>query len=55
MFKDRLEYAVVKRLDTAFAEKDEPWTWEEVTYKELKSIIKQEYGSNIADVSEIPL
>ena len=55
LFKDKLEYAVVKRLDTAFAAKDVPWTWEEVTYDNLKSIMKDEYGSKIAEVSEVLL
>ena len=50
LFKDKLEYAVVKRLDTAFAAKDAPWTWEEVTYDDLKTIMKEEYGSKIAEV-----
>ena len=55
LFKDKLEYAVVKRLDTAFAAKGAPWTWEEVTYDDLKSIMKKEYGSKIAEVSEVLL
>ena len=55
LFKDKLEYAVVKRLDTAFAAKDAPWTWEEVTYDDLKTIMKEEYGSKIAEVSEVLL
>ena len=55
LFKDKLEYAVVKRLDTAFAAKEPPWTWEEVTYENLKSIMKDEYGSKIAEVSEVLL
>ena len=54
-FKDKLEYAVVRRLDTAFAAKDAPWTWNAVTYDQLKSIMKEEYGSKIADVSEVLL
>ena len=55
LFKDKLEYAVVKRLDTAFAAKEAPWTWEEVTYDDLKSIMKDEYGLKIAEVSEVLL
>ena len=55
LFKDKLEYAVVKRLDTAFAAKDPPWNWAEVTYDDLKAIMKEEYGSKIAEVSEVLL
>ena len=55
LFKDRLDYAVVKRLDTAFAAKDAPWTWAAVTYEQLKTIMKEEYGSKIAEVSEVLL
>ena len=44
LFKDRLEYQVVKRLDTAFAAKDPVWTWAAVTYDELKTIMREEYG-----------
>ena len=43
LFKDKLEYAVVKRLDTAFTAKEAPWTWDQVTYNDLKSIMKNEY------------
>ena len=53
LFKDRLEYQVVKRLDTAFAAKNPVWTWAEVTYDELKAIMKEEYGSRMAEVSEV--
>ena len=55
LFKDRLEYQVVKRLDTAFAAKDPPWVWGNVTYDQLKTIMKEEYGSKIASLSEILL
>merc|ERR1711888_46458 len=45
LFKDRLEYQVVKRLDTAFAAKDPPWVWADITYDQLKTNMKEEYGS----------
>ena len=45
LFQDRIEYQVLKRLDTAFAAKDPPWQWTTVTYDQLKTIMKQEYGS----------
>ena len=55
LFKDKLDYAVVKRLDTAFAAKDPVWTWADVTYAQLQDIMKEEYGSKIAEVSEVLL
>ena len=53
LFKDRLVYQVIKRLDTAFAAKDPVWTWAEVTYDQLKMVMKEEYGSKLAEVSEV--
>ena len=50
LFKDRLEYQVVKRLDTAFAAKDA-----DVTYDQLKAIMKEEYAIKITQVSEVLL
>ena len=41
LFKDKLEYQVIKRLDTAFAAKDPQWTWAAVTYDQLKIILKE--------------
>ena len=55
LFKDKLEYAVVKRLDTAFTAKEPAWTWAAVTYDNLKTIMREEYGSKIAEVSEVLL
>ena len=55
LFRDKLEYQVVKRLDTAFAAKDPVWNWADVTYDQLKAIMKEEYGSKIAEVSEVLL
>ena len=55
LFKDRLEYQVIKRLDTAFAAKEPPWAWNEVTYDQLKTVMKEEYDSKITQVSEVLL
>ena len=55
MFKDRLEYQAVKRLYTAFAAKEPPWSWGEVTYDQLKAIMREEYSSKITQVSEVLL
>ena len=37
--KDKLDYAVIKRLDTAFAAKEAPLKWDEVTTEELISVL----------------
>ena len=42
LFKDRLEYQVVKHLDPAFAAKEPQWVWADVTYDQLKAIMKVE-------------
>ena len=55
MFKDRIEYPVIKRLDTAFAAKEPPWEWTTVTYVQLKAIMKEEYGSKDTSVCEVLL
>ena len=55
IFKDRLDYTVVKRLDSAFTAKDPVWTWEDVTWEQLKTILKEEYGPKVAQVGEVLL
>ena len=55
LFQDRIEHQVLKRLDTAFAAKDPPWQWATVTYDQLKTIMKQEYGSRETNVCEVLL
>ena len=55
LFKDRIEYQVLKRLDTAFAAKEPPWQWTTVTYAQLKVIMKEEYGSKDTNVCEVLL
>ena len=55
IFRDRLDYTVIKRLDTAFATKDPVWTWDDVTWEQLKTILKEEYGPKVAQVGEVLL
>ena len=55
IFRDRLDYTVIKRLDTAFATKDPVWTWDAVTWEQLKTILKEEYGPKVAQVGEVLL
>ena len=52
-FKDRLDYKVIKRLDTAFAAKEPVWNWGGVTYDQLKDVMKAEYGSKLHPISEV--
>ena len=52
-FKERLEYQTVKRLNNVFAAKESPWSWEEVTYDQLKAIMREEYSSKITLFSEV--
>ena len=55
IFKDRLDYTVIKRLDSASAAKDPRWTWAAVTWNELKDILKEEFGPKVAQVGEVLL
>ena len=55
IFKDRLDYTVIKRLDSAFTAKDPVWTWAEVTWEQLKDILKEEFGPKVAQVGEVLL
>ena len=53
--KDKLDYSVVKRLDTAFQAKDPPLTWAAVTKVQLQTVLIEEYGSRQTDVSSVLL
>ena len=53
IFKDRLDYTVIKRLDSAFAAKDPVWTWNAVTWEQLKEILKEEFGPKVSQVGEV--
>ena len=55
LFQDRIEYQVLKRLDTAFAAKDPLLQWTTVTYDQLKVIMREEYGSRDTNVCEVLL
>ena len=43
LLKDKLEYPVVKSLDTAFRNSGEAWNT--ITYENLHTVLKEEYGS----------
>ena len=53
--KDKLDYSVVKRLDTAFPNKDPALTWDDVTKVQLHGVLVEEYGSKETDVSAVLL
>ena len=45
----------VKREDTAFQAKEVPLTWDAVIYAELQTVLMEEYGSKMTDVSAVLL
>ena len=53
--RDKLDYSVVRRLDTAFQSKDPVLTWEAVTKAELQAVLMEEYSSKETDVSAVLL
>ncbi|CAL4213510.1 unnamed protein product [Meganyctiphanes norvegica] len=53
VIKDKLEYQVVKRLDTVFVARQPAITWEAVTTAELHTCLKEEFGSKETDVSSL--
>ena len=55
LFKDKLSHQTINRLNTAFVVKEPPCTWEEVTYDQLKAIMKEEYERKTTEVSEVLL
>merc|ERR1712055_1217992 len=57
LFKDKLSHQTINRLNTAFVGKEPIWTWEEVTYDQLKAIrrICKEYAKKTTEVSEVLL
>ena len=53
IFKDRLDYTVIKRVESVFASKDPVVTWANVTWQVLKDILKEEFGPKVAQVGEV--
>ena len=54
-FKDKLDFNVVKRLDTAFANQAPVITWADVTMRQLHDNMIAEFGTRESDVSAILL
>ena len=53
IFKDRLDFTVVKRLDLTFAGRDPVVTWANVTWQGLTDILKEEFGPKVSQVGEV--
>ena len=53
IFKDRLDFTVVKRLDLSFAGRDPVVTWADVTWEGLSTILKEEFGPKLSQVGEV--
>merc|ERR1712030_276879 len=55
IFRDRLDYTVIKRLESVFAGRDPVLTWANVTWQQVKDILKEEFGPKVAQVGEVLL
>ena len=53
IFKDKLDFTVVKRVDLAFVNRDPVVTWADVTWDTLKDILKEEFGPKVSQVGEV--
>ena len=53
IFKDRLDFTVVKRLDMAFANRVPAVTWNDVTWVQLSTIMKEEFGPKVSQVGQV--
>ena len=51
MLKDKLDYHVIKRVDTAF--KNGGYSWDTITYANLQKVLKEEFGGKVAEVCEV--
>ena len=51
--KDKLEYSVCQRLDTAFQAKNPVLTWGAVTKLEVQAVLIEEYGRSETEVSSV--
>ena len=51
MLKDRLDYHVIKRVETAFRNKG--YVWDTVTYANLVKLLKEVFGGKVAEVCEV--
>ena len=53
IFKDRLDFTVIKRLEMTFAGRDPVVTWEDVTWVDLSTILKEEFGPKVSQVGQV--
>ena len=55
IFKDRLDFTVIKRLEMSFRGRDPVVTWEDVTWQNLSTILKEEFGPRVSQVGQVLL
>ena len=53
IFKDRLDFAVIKRLNMSFVSRDPVVTWANVTWDNLSTILKEEFGPKVSQVGQV--
>ena len=51
MLKDKLDYHVIKRVDTAF--QNSGYNWDTISYANLNKLLKEEFGGKVAEVCEV--
>ena len=53
IFKDRLDFTVIKRLNMSFASRNPAVTWANVTWDVLSTILKEEFGPKVSQVGQV--
>ena len=51
--RDRLDYTVVKRLDTVFLQLNPVLTWADISKEDLHKVLIQEYKTKDTDISQV--
>ena len=55
LFKDKLDFTVVKRVELVFAARDPVVTWADVEWDVLSDILKEEFGPKVSQVGQVLL
>ena len=53
IFKDKLDFSVIKRLEMSFRARDPVVTWDDVTWVQLSNIMKEEFGPKVSQVGQV--
>merc|ERR1712237_135035 len=53
LFKDMLDFSVIKRLELVFVAKDPVVTWANVDWEGLSGILRDEYGPKVSQVGQV--